>query len=211
MKRAHLILATALLLLGCPPHDDDAAPASAPAPITTDCFACGLWTNLGEQQALCDPPSLGLWNDLEACLRRPDGDPAGGCGSSCAGYVASLDACVVSGDPMCSPSGGSAACDSCLYSGCGQYTIPCSEDRTGCISCSKWLLGRNMDLVCPESYGPVLDLSACACQGACSGPCAPACANQWGLLDTTLADNGCLNCLAHPKKCVVRRAACAAD
>lgn len=231
MKFAHPALIIAVLALaGCPPHDDDATPKSSQQPIeTVDCFACGSWTNLGEQQALCDPPSLGLWLDLEACLRRAELDPLGGCASSCASYLLGLDACAASGSPSCAPPTGSNDCNACLESnipytmnapyfgvfgiGCGAYAAPCSEDRTGCASCSVWIAapGKNSALLCPESFGPAIDISACACQGACAGPCAPACGSPYAFLDPRLADPGCRNCLQHPNKCESTYVACLAN
>lgn len=208
---------------------------SAIASIAAACFPCGTATVEGEFESFCASPSQGLWDGLLQCVARGEGDPAGGCGNECAAWLAALDRCATSGDPMCAPidlngdgvldaSDDMTACNECMAGspsppyagiGCAAANNACSADRTGCVTCASYLGGQSLDLVCYSAANGATDasapdasaLSACACSGACSVKCAGSCGSFFGFkwFDTSSAPSSACN------SCLKNRFGCGAQ
>src|SRR5512147_1439739 len=150
-----ILIASTVFALSCPSAADAAGA----------CYPCAAWVTWGEREQVCAAPSEALWGDLLACMRRPDGDPAGGCATTCAGYLAGYDACAASGDPSCVPFGPlvcgapPTACDECVAGSCSAPASACSNDTTECVSCNLWLGGGyNGTLLCsvPDAIVPAV-------------------------------------------------------
>jgi hypothetical protein len=162
------------------------------------CYSCGNGVNAGQWSQRC-PSSQVLWDKMEACEKGPGGCP------SCDPYWAQYDACVSGSDPTCAPDYAGDACSFCIYGACPADVQACSEDTTGCVSCSAWLDGGDSDNLCPLSIHPAIDLSDCACS-SCAFACGGACTK--GYLDTTMATFACGACLGRAA-CGAKLTACA--
>lgn len=189
------------------------------------CLDCSAPTCQSEQADRC-PASQTLWTDFLSCVRRDEGDPAGGCANECASWLGALDACAMGPDPLCTPVlDGTDACYACWSGhpaapyegiGCATEDAACSLDRTGCITCADYLGGGNIDGVCQDGVADqaAADLSVCACEGPCATECKGSCPLflGWAYLERALPlSQRCDACLKEMSKggCGFARAACA--
>ncbi len=165
------------------------------APALASCGPCAGWWTIGERLLICADPSEGLVDAWISCIEST-------CSAPCDGWIADYNACLGGSDPECQI-GNYDICNDCLTGngafrggGCQAESRACGADRTGCVTCSAWLAGGDPQRLCPgptgpDSIGPAIDISICACAScaSCSGACTE------GYFEPSAASGTCAACI----------------